>query len=220
MMGKIFKGARKVSVWLGGDYDDSKAGMQLAKQLLSICRHHRGELDVARLENYGLPARGHKRWKALASILRRPWFWRTWIVQEVVLNPNVELVLGDSHFSCLKWEELEAIIALLEGPAPRRWQVDLTMSAWELPFSRINRIRLRHQKAEVTLEGNAWKLSQSELDISEEPSSMVDESGNRDELDLLDLLLLSRDLGATDPRDKVSQTKSPALDHEAIGHAS
>lgn len=199
-MGKIFKGARKVSVWLGGHYDDSKAGMQLAEQLLSICRQHPEGLDVSHLESYGLPKRGHRRWKALAAVLRRPWFWRTWIVQEVVLNPNVELVLGDSS---LKWEELEAIMAMLEGPAPRRWQVDLTMSAWELPFSRINRIRLRHQKTQRASSITSGNAIMTDPIDSEEPATTWEDAGERDDLDLLDLLLLSRDLGATDPRDKV-----------------
>lgn len=79
LMGKIFKGARKVIVWLGEDCDDSKAGMQLAKQLLSIARYQPvSGLTPADLETHGLPKRGHKRWLALSAILRRPWFWRTW----------------------------------------------------------------------------------------------------------------------------------------------
>ena len=141
LMGQIFKGARKVVVWLGDDYDDSKAGMQLAKQLLSIARYQPlSGLGTADLESHGLPKQGHRRWVALSLILRRPWFWRTWVVQEVVLNPNVELVLGPSIVS---WDELESIVALLEGPMPRIWQLDQAISASELPFSRINRIRLR-----------------------------------------------------------------------------
>lgn len=79
LMGKIYKGARKVIVWLGEDYNDSKAGMQLAKQLLSIARYQPvSGLTPADLETHGLPKRGHKRWLALSAILRRPWFWRTW----------------------------------------------------------------------------------------------------------------------------------------------
>lgn len=78
MMGDIFKAARKVVVWLGDDHDDSKAGMQLATQLLGITRNQKvADLSPADLETHGLPRQGHKKWKALAAILRRPWFWRT-----------------------------------------------------------------------------------------------------------------------------------------------
>ena len=175
--------------------------MQLAKQLLSISQQKTDHgLDPLHLESHGLPKRGHRRWKALAAILRRPWFWRTWIVQEVVLNPNVELVLGDST---IKWEDLEAIVGLLEGPT-QRWQIDLTMSAWELPFSRINRIRLRHQKQNSDQPMKLPLFDVAVGGISQEPGPMDDSIDEAEEdLDLLDLLLLSRDLGATDPRDKV-----------------
>lgn len=84
LMGRIFAGARKVAVWLGPHADDSKAGLQLARQLLGIAKHQNLRyLDPTRLEAHGLPQRGHRRWRALKAILRRPWFWRTWIVYDL-----------------------------------------------------------------------------------------------------------------------------------------
>lgn len=79
MMGKIFRCARQVIVWLGHHFDNSRAGMQLVEQLLDISMRH-STLNPDQLEAYGLPKRGSKRWKSLAAILRRPWFSRTWIV--------------------------------------------------------------------------------------------------------------------------------------------
>lgn len=193
MMGKIFKTARKVIVWLGNHYDDSRAGMQLAVQLLDISARHRF-LSPDQLEAHGLPKRGTRRWTSLAAILRRPWFYRTWIVQEVVFNPQVEVVLGDCSLS---WDDLEKIVDLVEGPVTRRWQLDATMNAWELPFSRINRIRQWHhrhlpQQPHQSVKGGV-------------PTCEVDNPCHRNEgsIDLLDLLVMARGLGATDPRDKV-----------------
>lgn len=201
LMGQIFKGARKVIVWLGEDYDDSRAGMQLARQLLSIARYQPvSGLGSADLETHGLPKQGHKRWIALSLILRRPWFWRTWVVQEVVLNPNVELVLGPSTLS---WDELESVVALLEGPMPKVWQLDQAISASELPFSRINRIRLRHQRLIATPITPVQVDEQFDGQVYAEPESIDDESEDDDDPQLLDLLLMSRSLGATDPRDKI-----------------
>nr|OQO29374.1 hypothetical protein B0A51_03156 [Rachicladosporium sp. CCFEE 5018] len=205
LMGEIFKGARTVIVWLGDDSDDSRAGMQLAQQLLHISLYQQvSGLGPSDLETHGLPRQGHKRWKALAQILRRPWFWRTWIVQEVVLNPHVDLLLGTNS---LTWEELERVVALLDGPLPRVWQIDQAITASELPFSRINRIRLRHQKLIATsvtpIQSDELLDSppQSQSQVYSEPQSY---DGDTDDApDLLDLLLMSRDLGATDPRDKV-----------------
>jgi hypothetical protein len=189
MMGEIFKAASKVIVWLGDDDNGSRAGMQLAKQLLHIAIYQPPDgLTPANLELHGLPKRGHKRWKALSLILRRPWFWRTWVVQEVALNENVELVLGSLSFT---WEELELIVCLLEGQLPQAWQLDQAVTALELPFSRINRIRLRHQRSIKAL---TQQIADPDLKQTADHDS---------EPDLLDLLFMSRHLGATDPRDKI-----------------
>lgn len=200
IMGDVFKGARKVIVWLGDDYADSKAGMQLAKQLLSICKHQPvTELAEGDLETHGLPKQGHRRWKALAAVLRRPWFWRTWVVQEVVLSPEVHIVLGASMFT---WDELESIVALLEGPMPKVWQLDQAISASELPFSRINRIRIRHRREMILPTSTAQPDDILDGDLIADPEPMMtDDLG--DDPELLDLLLMSRGLGATDPRDKI-----------------
>jgi hypothetical protein len=193
MMGEIFKAARKVVVWLGDDYDDSRAGMQLAKQLLHIAIYQPpGGLTPANLELHGLPKRGHKRWKALSLILRRPWFWRTWVVQEVALNDNVELVLGSLTFS---WDELELIVCLLEGQLPQAWHLDQAVTALELPFSRINRIRQRHQRS--------MKAATDPSPEQNEDPDLKQMTDHDSEPDLLDLLFMSRHLGATDPRDKI-----------------
>ncbi|KAI7265960.1 hypothetical protein KC345_g8326 [Hortaea werneckii] len=198
MMGDIFRGARKVIVWLGEDYEDSRAGMQLARQLCAVAKKpHVYSLDVGDLETHGLPKQGHKRWKALAAILQRPWFWRTWVVQEVVLNPNVELVLGAA---AMTWDELESVVASLEGPAPSIWQPDQVISASELPFARINRIRIRHRRL---LDARRDSASTSPANPSKLQPKQSQLDGDTDHPDILKLLLMSRGLGATDPRDKI-----------------
>ncbi|KAH9828455.1 heterokaryon incompatibility protein 6, OR allele-like [Teratosphaeria destructans] len=200
LMGDIFRAASKVVVWLGNDYDDSAAGMQLAKQLLHIAQSRNvSRLGADDLETHGLPKRGHRRWKAFAAILRRPWFWRTWVVQEVVLNPHVELVLGPNSLS---WDELESIIALLEGPLPTDWQLDQAISAAVLPFSRINKIRSRHRRTITTLLSPFTPDAHLDGGVVAEPESMKTPT-NADDPELLDLLLMSRGLGASDPRDKI-----------------
>lgn len=172
--------------------------MQLAGQLCAVAKKPNVcSVDVSDLETHGLPKRGHKRWKALAAILRRPWFWRTWVVQEVVLNPHVELVLGAA---ALTWDELESVVALLEGPAPSLWQPDQVISASELPFSRINRIRTRHRRL---LDARRQSASIEPLDPSQLQSAPSQPDVDIDNPDILDLLFMSRGLGATDPRDKI-----------------
>lgn len=189
MMGRIYKSARKVIVWLGDDYDDSKAGIQLARQLLGIAHGGVIRLAAGDLEPHGLPKQGSRRWKALSQILRRPWFWRTWIVQEVVLNPTVELVLGSASLS---WDDLEVVVALLEGKEESHDQLTA------LPFSRINNIRLHHQRRSSSRPASS-RIWSGDSVLFDEPANYND----LEHLDLLDLLLMSRSLGVTDARDKI-----------------
>lgn len=116
-----------------------------------------------------------------------------------MLNPNVELVLGPAM---LTWDELESVVSLLEGPMPKVWQLDQAISAMELPFSRINRIRLRHQRLIVT-PVSPMQVEVAFDDFVHEPESLVAGDAEDDDPQLLDLLLMSRGLGASDPRDKI-----------------
>lgn len=113
------------------------------------------------------------------------------------MNPNVEVVLGDSS---LFWDDLAKIVSLLylEDPTSRQWQLDPTVAAWELPFSRIHRIRLRHRHL-------AHQPSMTGIEAMPEYFEDVESSVNPGGgfIDLLDLLIMARALGATDPRDKV-----------------
>jgi hypothetical protein len=118
----------------------------------------------------------------------------------VVLNPNVELVLGAASLS---WDELESIVTLLEGPMPKIWRIDQVISTSELPFSRINRIRLRHQRVIETPVSPTINHVQFDAELFMEPESTADEDDKDNDPQLLDLLLMSRSLGATDPRDKI-----------------
>lgn len=74
------------------------------------------------------------------------------------------------------------------------------MSAWELPFSRINRIRLRHQRY-LARQMNQFTTPET-TSAADKDDSLSDDT-EMGFIDLLDLLVMARGLGATDPRDKV-----------------
>lgn len=124
-------------------------------------------------------------------------------MQEVVLNPNVEIVLGCCP--SFTWEELEAVVALLEGSTSTSWEIGEAIHTSELPFSRINRIRRRHrrlvQRQEAATDSSV-RTPQDELTHSISNLSVTSVEDVEDP-EMLDLLLMSRGLGATDPRDKI-----------------
>ena len=97
VMGDIYKAAERVVVWLRKSGNGSRIAMQsiaklppnpLADVALGICRD----------ERLGQP---------VLNLLRRPWWSRAWIVQEVALAKNVVLVCGGD---VLDWAKLAAFV--------------------------------------------------------------------------------------------------------------
>jgi len=115
LMGTIYRQAKKTLVWLGPKENDSNKIPSLCTQvnkLLNnpVLRHslmagtllseeHRGILTHIFDE---LPDRDGPEWSALRQLLRRRWFRRIWIVQEVALAPEVYVYFGNEQ---IEWPE-------------------------------------------------------------------------------------------------------------------
>ncbi|KAK7545901.1 heterokaryon incompatibility protein-domain-containing protein [Phyllosticta citricarpa] len=153
-MGRIFECAQKVVVWLGEDMQvesnsgaklDLKPGLRLAKQILDMLQDER-ELKFnweCMIDHPGvLPKAGSKAWQALAAVLRRPWFMRMWIIQEVILSSQIEVVCGRSVFT---WEEMSRIVGYLDCEEYGSSTGNSSTVA-ELPFTRINRMKEQHRR--------------------------------------------------------------------------
>ncbi|CAK3794774.1 Hypothetical predicted protein [Lecanosticta acicola] len=81
MMGRIFRGARWVVVWLGKGGERSRGGMEMIRRIAGS--------DGGRMEEPPGPGAcpGRKfedveAWRDLEEIARRPWFRRAWTLQE------------------------------------------------------------------------------------------------------------------------------------------
>jgi hypothetical protein len=101
-MPKIYTYARKILVHLGVEADGSELLPELLEKL--------GKVDSARIRkrtmppeeflSNGLPPPDGGAWKALVAFLCRPWFLRTWVIQEVVLARDIRFFCGDWE---LRW---------------------------------------------------------------------------------------------------------------------
>jgi Heterokaryon incompatibility protein (HET) len=110
LMARIYHGATRVLVWLGSGEDRKSEGFQLLSNLTrtSSVLHEHGE---------GIEPLGTKvetilknRSDDIEKFFRLPWFHRRWIIQEVVLNPEVQL-----HYGQLKmgWSRLLLSVEVL-----------------------------------------------------------------------------------------------------------
>ncbi|KAK0611308.1 heterokaryon incompatibility protein-domain-containing protein [Immersiella caudata] len=98
MMRQIYERAEHVRVWLGVAVPGDEAGLALLRKVYERCRRSRPDeldKDFSVLEALGLPGLEDPAWKGLAGILYRPYFYRIWIVQEVLAARAVTFLLGE-----------------------------------------------------------------------------------------------------------------------------
>jgi hypothetical protein len=108
VMRDIYSNAESTRVWLGPRSEDSDFAIGFTEELFSI-------LSIFQIRETNLVAydyatkypEGAPEWVALAHLLERPWFTRTWVIQEVALATHAEIVCGDTTLS---WDTLEQVI--------------------------------------------------------------------------------------------------------------
>jgi hypothetical protein len=98
-MTDIYSGASQVCVWLGEASSTSHSAISFVQTL-------------RRLETFDELLEDEHRsadWNAFFELARRPWFGRRWIVQEIAVARQAELLCGDDS---VKWEEFADAISL------------------------------------------------------------------------------------------------------------
>jgi hypothetical protein len=94
-MGKVYSNAYNVTVWIGDEYEASKEAFGLIHEYEEAAEEDENAVQayIASLRNrQEEPGR-----MALWQLLDRPWFKRIWIIQEVVLAEDIEVVCGESY---------------------------------------------------------------------------------------------------------------------------
>jgi Heterokaryon incompatibility protein (HET) len=91
MMGQIYSGAERVMVWLGEEDDGSRFTTELAFVAVEVFANNR--LHDGSKQEHILPGDPlEKEAELFDSVLRRPWFSRTWVIQEVALARDALLM--------------------------------------------------------------------------------------------------------------------------------
>ena len=85
MMADIYKRADSVFIWLGREGEDSNIGMDFILRIPD--QEHQGMLSVR-------GSNAHV-WGAFMALMRRAWFSRRWVVQELALAKKAYLMCGD-----------------------------------------------------------------------------------------------------------------------------
>jgi hypothetical protein len=130
-MQRIYHEARGVRIWLGEHKDESKLGIELARQLhklgndvLAGLKHQPGRSDLYRTTHFGLPhyPDAHE-WPAFMKLLARPVFHRIWILQEIISAVHAQVFCGDTPL--FDYQVFVNAIGLLQAS---EWAYKLTAS--------------------------------------------------------------------------------------------
>ena len=113
-MKTIYQTSERTIVWLG----ITISGIEAVEPLLERLSHlYNQDLDpssprkrrrytMAEYTATGLPHHEHLSWNVLGDILSRPWFVRSWVIQEAALSKATPQILCGTHK--LSWESILA----------------------------------------------------------------------------------------------------------------
>ncbi|KAL8317509.1 hypothetical protein RB597_001076 [Gaeumannomyces tritici] len=101
MMAKIYASASRVVVWLGTAADDSDRALEALRETADSSdrpRHRDGDVAAVVVEAGGArdasPTIDEPNQHAILSLLRRPWFERVWVLQEVAAARYILIKCG------------------------------------------------------------------------------------------------------------------------------
>ncbi|KAL8670642.1 MAG: hypothetical protein Q9168_004836 [Polycauliona sp. 1 TL-2023] len=114
-MGDIYRLARQTLIWLGPEGDASHVAIQTLDASGSHLAIDWSTVALVPLTDDGLQFSDSQRrlpfdegqWRGIESLLKRPWFRRLWIWQEVMLSLRAVLVCG---FDIMPWHRFQAIL--------------------------------------------------------------------------------------------------------------
>lgn len=204
LMGSIYSRARRVLIYLGkGDQGVDGAAKDIRSLDWKFMPLHIQRYS-SRLAVFGLPGTLlHERlprmkpmsndefdWGRVINLLRRPWFQRTWIIQEAILAKRAWVICGDQS---VPWAMFERVVVAMDvykglvGPIPGYKMIEDAVAGVHMIRSAR---RDRHQFTVMPdMQLFLW-LTQNWMQRHEYSK-------------LLDLILDCRKFACTNPRDKI-----------------
>ena len=105
IMDTIYQHAWTTLAWLGDDSDNSSDALDTVLATRDALQTYPDgkPLNVDDFKRLYLPAPDSLKWLELGKLMSRPWFYRVWIIQEVVLSNEVIIMCGAK---CISWADL------------------------------------------------------------------------------------------------------------------
>ena len=99
LMAEIYSRAAKACVWLGNEMEDSVKAIDYVEQIV----------DLDKFDKLLTDPQKPPEWDAFCSLLKRSWFSRRWIVQEIAVARKATMYCGKSKVS---WDRFADAVSL------------------------------------------------------------------------------------------------------------
>ena len=172
-MDQIYQQATNVCVWLGESDESSRLALDFIPRIL----------DLSSLDRELEDEKNQVCWKALESLILRPWFSRRWVIQEIAFARSSTIHCGDD---VVHWADFADAVGLFT--------------------SRLNKVRCFEdveQRKGLSASNICYRPAQV---IVESTQSLIQADGKGNyvrNFDLETLLWKFRDFACKDPRDTV-----------------
>ena len=114
MMDQIYQESTEVCVWLGEATPEYVQAIRFIKQI-----------NIETFDNLAHDKKNNTEWIALHSLMKRPWFNRRWIVQEVALAARAKLYCGEDW---VDWERFKIAVSLFNSAESRDQAISRTLN--------------------------------------------------------------------------------------------
>ncbi|KAL9068846.1 MAG: hypothetical protein Q9161_005933 [Pseudevernia consocians] len=101
-MARIYNQATHVCVWLGGSTENSELAINFISRVVNLDDFDRLVADP----------RTPNEWAALSDLMKREWFSRRWVVQEIALAKRATLYCGNAN---VEWSDFAVAVSLFEA---------------------------------------------------------------------------------------------------------
>ncbi|KAI8312833.1 Heterokaryon incompatibility protein 6, OR allele [Colletotrichum sp. SAR11_59] len=213
-MRDIYAAAWQVVIWLGSEADDSELGMSALSWVAARNRtpspyygfyRESTKIDARPLfiiwGTFKSPLKKTV-YKALFSLLSRPYWQRMWILQEVAMaRHDAPVVCGKS---CLPWRDIHEAAAFISNDETRfgRELVGSTrpriLDSWSFEFARDRVVQERDWSSE-----RMWNLLMDMTKVQKNQKEIAPEEDKRHPFEILQPLVLARDAKITEEKDRV-----------------
>ncbi|QDS69815.1 hypothetical protein FKW77_010499 [Venturia effusa] len=113
LMAKIYSMAKNVCVWLGDPAKDTPLGLNLARTIRYLRNYN------TFVEKYTDLAS----WEALVDLMKRNWFGRRWVVQEIAMAKTATLHCGKWELTWSEFSDAVSLFQEMEDRVRRKFKV-------------------------------------------------------------------------------------------------